>query len=94
VPRLTVVHVTPYMTGRTRDPSVPSVLSPWSCAAGPLGTVAIRHEDAVDAADMVPRRRPGSVISCHPQPSIWVAERLQNEVGAEGLAGEIPANEW
>jgi hypothetical protein len=29
-----------------------------------------------------------------PQPSIWVAERLQNGVRAKGLAGEIPANRW
>ena len=82
------------MNEHHRDPSVPSVLSPRLHAAGPLDTVATRHEDAADAAGMVSRRRPGSSISCHPQSSILVAERLQSGVRAKGLAGKIPGNEW
>jgi hypothetical protein len=38
------------------------------------------------------QRRPESPFACHPQPSIWVAERLQNGVSAEGDAEEIPGN--
>ena len=55
VPQLTVVHATPYMTGRARDPSVLSVLSPRLHAAGPLGRIAIRTNT----------RRRGGHGGCH-----------------------------
>ena len=94
VPQLTVVHATPYMTGQARDPSVPSVLWPPRHAAGPLNKVAIRHEDAADAAGMVSQRRSGSPVPCHPRPRIWVAKGVQAAGRAEGLGGESPANRW
>jgi len=48
-------------------------------------TVTISAESQRDAFRWFP---------CHPQPGIWVAEWLQNEVWAEGLAEAIPANGW
>jgi len=92
VPQLTVVRESLIMTGPGCVGCVSSVAS--VARAGPLGAVAIRHEDAADAAGAVPLRDVAGPIPCHPRPSIWVAQWLQNGVRARGLAGDIPANEW
>ena len=93
VPQLTVVRESLFMTGRRSVGSVSSVASVARCR--PAGQDRHPHEYAqTRRAWWVPRRDTAGPVSCNTQPSIWVAQWLQNGVRARGLAGEIPANEW
>jgi hypothetical protein len=77
VPQLTVLRESLYMTDRIRDPSVSSVLSLRSHAAGVLDRVIILRERAADAAAGCHGETPLGpfrAIHDHADARIWVAE--------------------
>ena len=87
---------------RTQRYFATPVITCWhSCPAPYARDGTLRHFLAAISriGDAFARRRSGVRLPCGPPPRLrsgthWGAERLQDEVGAEGLAGEIPANEW